>query len=336
MAGASLLEALSRLAIMDSQSFGHLTSADGWSDLKDSPQFPLFALATEVCAGIEGADTQRAKLQHLFAVRVVAPKALDAFLQSSSVPDTAKAIVKTAYESPIATQFLHAVPTQKALSLSSPEMRIALCLLLGVNLKMAAPTCFGCSGQKPLSMYHALSCKWYGGLIHRHDRIKSVLADVCRHAHAEYQLEPKHMFDHGKRPDLVVYFGKDGHDIAYDLTVISPVRDQTAVKRVLRNEQDFLATDEQVKLDKYRDECAKHGKSFCPIVLSAFGGILHASFSMGLSPLIRRIRKSQFCSPNWAAPNRAAYWLQRIAIALWAGNAAKVKPFLQEEPLTQY
>jgi len=158
---------------------------------------------------------------------------------------------------------------------------------------------------------------------------------MCHHAQVEYKSEPKHMLDHGKRPDWVVYFGKDGHDIAYDLTIVSPARDQTAINRALRDEQNFLATDEQVKLNKYRDECARHGMSFCPIVLSAFGGILHASYSMGLSPLIHRIRRSQFCSPNWAAPNRTSYWLQRIAIALWAGNAAKVKPFLQEEPLTQ-
>ena len=58
------------------------------------------------------------------------------------------------------------------------------------------------------------------------------------------------MFDHGKRPDWVVYFGKDGHDIAYDLTIVSPVRDQTAINRVLRDEQHFLATDEQAKLNK--------------------------------------------------------------------------------------
>ncbi len=164
-----------------------------------------------------------------------------------------------------------------------------------------------------------------------------VLGEICHHAHIEYQLEPKHALgQHGQRPDLLVYFGKDGHDIAYDLTVVSPVRNDSATKKAIRDEQGFLATDEQVKLNKYRDQCAKQGKAFCPIVLSAFGGILHASYNMGLSPLIHKIRKSQFCSPNWAAPNRTTYWLQRIAIALWAGNVAKVKPFLQEVPLRQF
>ncbi len=254
---------------------------------------------------------------------------------STFVPATAKAIVKSTYRSPIASQLFYAVPTQKALSLSSPEMRIAVKLLLGINLETASPTCTGCAGQKPLTMYHALSCKWLGGLIHRHDRVKAVLGDICKHAHVEHQLEPKHMFEHGQRPDLLIYFGKEGHDIAYDLTIVNPVRDDSATSRALRDEQGFLAADEQTKINKYRDECAKRGVAFCPIVLNAFGGILNSSYSMGISPLIKKVRKSQFCAPNWAATNRSSYWLQRIAIALWAGNAAKVKPFLREEPLMQ-
>ena len=48
-------------------------------------------------------------------------------------------------------------------------------------------------------------------------------------------------------------------------------RDMTAAKRVLRDEQAFLATDELPKPNKYGDECARHGQAFYPIVLSAFG-----------------------------------------------------------------
>jgi len=51
----------------------------------------------------------------------------------------------------------------------------------------------------------------------------------------------------------------------------------TAAKRVLRDEQAFLATDELPKLNKYGDECARHGQAFYPIVLSAFGKALFVS-----------------------------------------------------------
>jgi len=161
-----------------------------------------------------------------------------------------------------------------------------------------------------------------------------VLGDICQHARIDFVIEPKHLLGQNKqRPDLLIHFGKDGHDISYDLTIVNPVRDEAAVKSTLRDEQGFLSTDEQAKIRKYQDACAEQGMSFCPLVLSAFGGVLRASYTMGLSPLIRKIRKSNFCSPNWAAPNRTTYWLQRIAIMLWAGNVAKVKPFLMQRPL---
>ena len=92
------------------------------------------------------------------------------------------------------------------------------------------------------------------------------------------------MFEHGQRPDLLVCFGKNGHEIAYDLTIVNPVRDDAALNRALRDEQGFLAADEQTKINKYRDECAKRGKAFCPIVLGAFGGIPPASYMMGIVP----------------------------------------------------
>ena len=216
-------------------------------------------------------------------------------------------------------------------------MRIALCLLLGIDMQMSAQTCFGCSGNRPLDMYHALSCKMYGGLIYRHDKVKVVISDICRYGQLFYQLEPRHVFGQGKiRPDLLIHFGQDGHDVAYDLTVVNPVRDVSAVNCTLRHDQKFLEIEEKVKVDKYADLCAKNGATICPIVLSAFGGILRNSYSTGLSPLIHKIRKNHFCSPNWAAPNRTTYWLQRIAIALWVGNVAKVKPFLHPEWTIQH
>ena len=76
MADASLLEALSGLAAMDPVSFGHLTSPSGWSDLRDSRLYPLYKRAMETRSKVEGADSQLAKLQHLFAANVVEPKAL--------------------------------------------------------------------------------------------------------------------------------------------------------------------------------------------------------------------------------------------------------------------
>jgi len=338
MSYASLLEAVGRLSAMDPNTFGPLSSTSGWSNVRDFALFSLFRAAMNVRISVKGADNQLAKLQHLFAVDVVAPQVLDQFLASPNIPDVAKAIVKSTDKSPLAKQFLHAVPTQKGLSLSSLEMKISLCLLLGIELEMSADVCMGCPKRSThLTQYHALSCKWYGGLIHRHDLVKAVIGDICKHAQTFYQLEPKHLFGQDKtRPDVVIHFGNNGHDIAYDLTIVSPVRDLAAIRCTLKDEQAFLATEEKVKADKYSEKCAESGTAFCPIVLSAFGGILQSSYSMGIQPIISRIRKTQFHAPNWAAPDRKSYWLQRMAIALWTGNVAKVKPFLNTGRLVQH
>jgi len=71
-----------------------------------------------------------AKLQNHFANGVIAPKELKAFMDNQQVSKCAKAIVATTANSPLAKQFFNAVPTSSELSLSTPEMRISLKLML--------------------------------------------------------------------------------------------------------------------------------------------------------------------------------------------------------------
>ena len=109
--------------------------------------------------------------------------------------------------------------------------------------------------------------------------------------------------DENTRPDLLVRFGSsDGHDIAFDITIVNPVRSKTAIAATLKDEQQFLRSQANVKNNKYETPCMERGTVFCPIVFSAFGGVLYDSFHCGLKLLINRIKKSKFSSPNWAAP----------------------------------
>jgi len=265
----------------------------------------------------------------------VNPEAVSNFLNSPDTPDTAKAIVKSVAHSPIAPHLFQAIPSQYGLTLSSREMRISLSLLLGINLEMISNECPGCSKVKNLNMYHAVSCKRYGGLIRRHDMVKDVIAEICHKSRMYCEVEPPQAFLGDKsRPDILIRFGNDGHDLAYDLTIVNPVRDQSSIVATIKDEQDFLRRYDKVKTDKYKTLCEENGASFCPIVMSAFGGIQAASYESGIGFLIYKAKANmKFTSPNWAAPSVSSYWLQRIAIALWAGNARKVVPFLKQEPL---
>ena len=135
-------------------------------------------------------------------------------------------------------------------------------------------------------------------------------------------------------PDLLIHFAdQDGYDLAYDLTVVNPVRDKQSIAQTIKDDQEFLARFDRTKNDKYQSKCAESGISFCPIVLDAFGGVHEIGFQAGIKFMISKTKNKGFKAPNWAAPTRRVYWLQRISIQLWAGNVRKVAPFLKREPL---
>ena len=212
----------------------------------------------------------------------------------------------------------------------TPEMRVALCQLLGISLPMKADIC---DCKKPLTFNHGTHCKCHGGTITRHDGVKDVFGDMCRAARLSYEIEPRQCLSGNKlRPDILVNFGKDGHHVAFDITIDNPVRDAQAVSTSIRDEQKFLRQHAQAKINKYHELCEKQDISFTPIVLSAYGGILEESYSSGIKFFIRKIKRSQFVPPNSAAPTVKTYWLQRISIALWKGNAKQLGHFLAKKP----
>ena len=333
MAHASILEATVRLAEMDPIHFGEFSDPDHWEIIKDTQVYKNFNCALAAVKKIPVDDIRFAQLQQQFATNVINPEILDAFLKSASVPNTAKAIVRSTVNSPLAKQFLTAIPTEDGLKLSSVEMRISLCLLLGIPLAMKSENCI-CKNDKPLTMYHALSCKSHNHLILRHDSVKEVLGEMCKAAQLSYRLEPQQALSGNKlRPDILIHFGKDGYDVAFDLTIDNPVRNQESLATSLKDDQAFLKQQAGVKIKKYQQECRKNGASFTPIVLSAFGGILDDSYDSGIKFLIRKMNNKHFNSPNWAAPDKKTYWLQRLIITLWAGNVKQMSNSLMKKPL---
>jgi len=336
MAHASILEAVVRLAQTDPNRFGDFMTESHWETIKGSPIYACYTRAMRANRYAQDNDVRYAKLQNFFATHVVIPRAYEAFFADKNVPDTAKAIVKSAADSPIAKLFFAAIPTKKELSLNSTEMRLALRILLGVSPEMKAKKC-ECKSDKDLDIFHALSCKIGGGSIRRHDSVKDVFGEILKLARLSYEMEPTQALRGNKlRPDFIVRYGYDGHDIAFDLTIESPVSSNPVPKVAINDDQKFLMQAARTKILKYQEECEKNNTSFVPIVLSAFGGVLQESYTCGIKFLIHKIRKTQFISPNWAASTRKAYWLQRIAIALWLGNVRQVSSFIKKAPVKQY
>ena len=333
MSAASLVEACVRLSILDRDHFEDIIRTQSWRSSNSGFLKSLLNTAIQECGDYTPSDPKRAKLQHYFAVEKVNSKQVEAFL-GSGAPVTAKAIVQSVKESPIASQFLQAVPSQKCLALSGPEMRIALCLLLGVPFDFVSDRC-DCGVRQLESGSHAISCKRRGGLIVRHNLVKHVIADLCKCAQLHTQVEPPQAFTGShKRPDIVVRMAENGRDVAFDITVVNPTRNLDNTRSSAVNGLQTLQAAERAKINKYRDLCISTGMDFVPIVFSAHGGVTPDTFHFGLDYLINKVKKASFVSPNWAAPNKKTYWLQRIAIALWSGVSAQLKPLLVHGPLT--
>ena len=334
MASASLVEACLHLARLDRDHFENFSHSEGWNSEDNRFLNSLLDSAIKACADYCPNDPMRAKLQHYFAVEEVNSKQIEAFLNSDA-PVTSRAIVQSVKESPIASQFLLAVPSQKCLALSGPAMRVALRVLLGVPMHFVSDLCI-CGSPQPSNGSHAISCKRRGGLIRRHDVVKEAIGAMCKSAQLFAQVEPPHSIrGSNKRPDIIVHFAEKGRDVAFDVTVINPARNTSSAQACARDGLKFLEAAEKAKIRKYRDLCAQSGMDFVPIVLSAHGGVTPDTFTCAFDYIIKKINKSSFVSPNWAAPNKKSYWLQRIAVALWSGVAAQLKPVLVHEALTE-
>jgi len=309
MAHASILETVLRLAEMDPSNFRNFSVPEHWQVLRGTQVFENFTSALKAFDRISDSTMHTAQLQQKFAMHVIIPEAIESFMKNKNIPDTAKAIVKTTVDSPLAKHLFTAIPTEDGLVLSSDEMQISVSLLLGVPIQMKWNMCI-CNPNKQLTMYHALSCKKKGGLIIRHDAVKYVLGEMCKAAQLNYELEPQHMVTgRGLRPDILIQFGKDGRNVSFDLTIYNPLCNEHSMRRCLRDDQDFLNQAATIKIRKYLQDSDKISGSFTPIVLSVFGGILDESCTSGIEYLLDKMRSKYFNSPNWAAPDKKTYLL---------------------------
>ena len=131
---------------------------------------------------------------------------------------------------------------------------------------------------------------------------------MCKAARLSFEVEPRQALKGNKlRPDILIQFGKDGYDLALDLTIVNPTRNENSISLSIRDGQKFLRQSAVTKIRKYQEDCGNNGASFVPIVLSAFGGVLDESYSNGIHFLLHKTKKTRFVSPKWAAPNRKAY-----------------------------
>ena len=329
---ASLIETTWRLPMLDEAHFGSFSHEEAWN-LSD-PLVQAWNRSRELLAQYgDQIEERSAKLQRIFA-RDLKKERLESFLSDAAVPDHNKAIVRSTMDSPLSSQLMNAIPTEKGLSLYPQQMRTALRLLLGVPIDLGCQTCV-CG--RPMDHYasHALSCKRGGGMIMRHDMLKRFFEKMCNAAGISTRMEPLHFFpDDNKKPDLVLYHhGSQGKDVAIDFSLLNPTN-PGSLKTSARDGQALLYTRELQKFRSYDSKCQQLGHIFMPSVFSVFGGTTRRNMLLVVDPIIRRISKKYFVAPNWAAPDKRTYWLQRLIVAIWNGVTTNIKRFQALGPTT--
>ncbi|KAL5487296.1 hypothetical protein EMCRGX_G019879 [Ephydatia muelleri] len=108
-------------------------------------------------------------------------------LNSSSVADKARLL---SVSSPHAASWLSVVPSENlGLHLDPPVFQVAIKWWLGLDTSEGSQ-CALCPGSTLDHLgHHAVTCKYGGDVVSRHNRIRDILVETCRRAHIGVKVE---------------------------------------------------------------------------------------------------------------------------------------------------
>ena len=237
----------------------------------------------------------------------------------SSAPSTrARALVHSS-ALPHAGDWLNGVPsTALGLHLQDQEFRCCLRYWLGMPLHSTSYCCPECRSTADPFGDHQVGCGGNGDRIARHNAIRDVLFLAARSAAlAPTREAPSVVPDSHSRPaDILLPTWSRGRPAALDVTVISPLQQQT-LHAAASTPGHALQVGVQRKLTAHLSACRSAGVDFIPIVLETLGGLAEDTITT-----IRSIRKAitQRVTPQ-DSPTCRKHLFHRVAIALWRGNA---------------
>ena len=149
----------------------------------------------------------------------------ESLLMSSSPANKARLLSASA---PHASAWLSAAPSVGLnLHLHSPEFQTAVRWWLGLDTSVAS-VCPFCPGVALDSLsHHAVSCRHGGDTVIRHNKLRDIIADLCRKAHLSVRVEAGHGMcrdnNHSRPADVLVEGWERGQPAALDITVTSPL-----------------------------------------------------------------------------------------------------------------
>ena len=235
---------------------------------------------------------------------------------------------------PNASAFLQTVPSERSLTMTNREMRIALTYYLQCDTMklLNVPADLACSCGKlsthgsPIKAteFHALNCGTDGQFNRRHN----VLVDTLVEAFQYVGLEPKREVqcdlkgNSVKRYDISVANALTGYNMVnFDLTVKNPLS-QACLSKASHSQLSAAETAAVEKNEKYK-EFVKEGEIFFPLVLET-PGAMHEYLEKIIRSLSYRVGHAAPDRACWTAPNFNSYFFQRISVALQKLNAQAI------------
>ena len=193
-------------------------------------------------------------------------------LNSSSVADKAHLL---SVSSPHAASWLSVVPSENlGLHLDPPVFQVAIKWWLGLDTSEGSQ-CALCPGSKLDHLgHHAVTCKYGGDVVSRHNRIRDILVETCRRAHIGVKVEVGNNLsrDHSKtRPaDILLPNWFLGRTAALDVSITSPLNPVTLLEAGVSATAAAQATEAR-KHQANDPKCSELGWVCVPMVVETYG-----------------------------------------------------------------
>ena len=196
----------------------------------------------------------------------------NALLNSSSVADKARFL---SVSSPHAASWLSVVPSENlGLHMDPPVFQVAIKWWLGLDTSEGS-RCALCPGSALDHLgHHAITCKYGGDVVSRHNRIRNILVETCRRAHIGVKVEVGNNLtrDHSKtRPaDILLPNWFLGRTAALDVSITSPLNPVTLLEAGVSATAAAQAT--EARKHKANDpKCSELGWVCVPMVVETYG-----------------------------------------------------------------
>ena len=221
-----------------------------------------------------------------------------------------------------AGDWLNALPSFAFnLHIPGPEFRVAVRYRLGIPVYHEDGQCPACDTFGD----HAIACGYQGERNSRHNILRDEIFNTAKAACLRPTKEERGIIDEDEsRPaDVKIPMWIRGKDVAYDVTVSSPLS-PSYVDKSARDASFTLNSSFEGKFKKHGDHCRSKNVVFCPLPVQTLG-----SWHPEAAAELKRVGDSLAKRSVNDGKTAVTHFFQRLAVLLQRGNAHLI---LSREP----